>query len=90
MPNYVKNIVTVSEETMNKIKEKYINRSKILIDIMNKLGFKGDSYSGAFYLFFKVPNYFDNMLIKDANEFAFLIKKKEPAKASSLPNGFYE
>ena len=60
----------------NKIKEKYINRSKILIDIMNKLGFKGDSYSGAFYLFFKVPNYFDNMLIKDANEFAFLIKKK--------------
>lgn len=23
MPNYVKNIVTVSEETMNKIKEKY-------------------------------------------------------------------
>lgn len=59
----------------NKIKEKYINRSKILIDIMNKLGFKGDSYSGAFYLFFKVPNYFDNMLIKDANEFAFLIKK---------------
>lgn len=60
----------------NKIKEKYINRSKILIDIMNKLGFKGDSYSGAFYLFFRVPNYFDNMLIKDANEFAFLIKKK--------------
>lgn len=60
----------------NKIKEKYINRSKILIDIMNKLGFKGYSYSGAFYLFFKVPNYFDNMLIKDANEFAFLIKKK--------------
>lgn len=59
----------------NKIKEKYINRSKILIDIMNKLGFKGDSYSGAFYLFFKVPNCFDNMLIKDANEFAFLIKK---------------
>lgn len=42
----------------NKIKEKYINRSKILIDIMNKLGFKGDSYSGAFYLFFKVHNYF--------------------------------
>lgn len=60
----------------NKIKEKYINRSKILIDIMNKLGFKGDSYSGAFYLFFKVPNYFDNMLIKDVDEFAFLIKKK--------------
>ena len=26
MPNYVKNIVTVSEETMNKIKEKYFKK----------------------------------------------------------------
>ena len=32
MPNYVKNIVTVSEETMNKIKEKYFKRGILSFD----------------------------------------------------------
>ena len=32
MPNYVKNIVTVSEETMNKIKEKYFKGGILSFD----------------------------------------------------------
>lgn len=61
---------------VNEIKEKYFNRSKVLIDIMNKLGFEGDEYSGAFYLFFKVPTYFENKVVKDADEFSHILKKK--------------
>ncbi len=61
MPNYVKNIVTVSEETMNKIKEKY---------------FKGGFYH-LIKLFQcqKRLNLVDGS-ITDASIFLFLVEKK--------------
>ena len=61
---------------VNEIRYKYLNRSKIVYDIMNKLGFYGDKYKGSFYLYFKCPRYIDEEKIENVTYLANILKNK--------------
>ena len=76
VPLYYAYKIALEKVNLKEVRDKYIQRARIMSSIMAKLGFGYKYYQGTFYLYYRCPQKIDGYYCNSAYDFARYLKEK--------------